>query len=839
MIWFIPMFFVHYLKVAIRNLRRTKLFSVINILGLSIGMATCLLILHYVNFERSYDRFHKDSERIYRLRYERTSEDGTAVRFASCCPPAVDAIRDVFPEVETIARIFRNQTVVSLNDQDVKFTEDRMYFVEHGFFQIFHLHFIEGDPVNDIRKASMAFISRSTAEKYFGASDPIGKTLNVGGKTDFKVAGVFEDCPPNSHLKLDIILSYEDIRSLFGPDVLESWGHTGFFTYIRFKEGTDSQAFQNKMPALVEKSCGELMRAYKVLIELKLQRLDDIHLTSHFMQEYEINGNRDSVNFLMIVAVFIVFMAWINYINLSTAHALTRSKEVGLRKVVGASRRHIITQLFFETLIINLIAITLAVVLVQIFLPSFSRIAGTPLVFVIWEQPLFWISLSALFLGGIFLSGLYPVAAISSFQPAEVLKGSLGKTPKGMNLRKILVVFQFVMALVLLTGTFAVSRQIFFMKNQPLGFDRDHILVVNAPRIIDESSLKRIDVFKEELLKHSGIQKMCVVTEVPGRQIYWDAGAIHRAGEDPGKGKNYQIVGVDYDYLDVFQLKLLHGRNFSKEFPSDNMALILNETAVRWMGFESSEAAVGQQVDYWGEFYTVIGVFSDFHQQSPKQAFEPHIYRFIPYGLRWIGKFAIKIDAQNEKESITLVGEQYARFFPENPYEYFFLDDYFNQQYRGDELFGRCFFPFIPVCYRTGDIRDVGLFGIATYQRGRDTQSPWCNHGKYFETFGLGFLGVDPYFPVHCLAPDLLGNPTVAEYVCAENAPPCFTIPHPPGNHHRNHHFDYQFPYRKSGNSGSGGCHQTRMNILEIFMLSEDFKHLPSPLFSAALNCAR
>ncbi len=706
------MILVHYLKVAIRNLRRTKLFSVINILGLAVGMATCLLILHYVSFEKSYDRFHESSERIYRLRYERTSEEGTAVRFASCTPPAAEAIRGVFPEVEYIARIFRNQTVVSLKDQNKKFTEERMYYAEPDFFKMFHLDFREGSPLSDIRKANMAFISLSTAEKYFGAEHPIGKTLAVGGNTDYTVAGLFEDVPPNSHLKMDIILSYESIHSLFGPDVLESWGHTGFFTYIRFKEGTDPEAFQKKMPDLVEKSCGELMRAFKVSIELKLQKLTDIHLTSHFMQEYEINGSRDSVNFLMIVAVFIVVMAWINYINLSTARALTRSKEVGLRKVVGASRRHVIAQLFFETLIINLIAINLAIVLVQIFLPAFIRIAGTPMSYSIWEQPWFWISLSALFLGGIFLSGSYPVAAVSAFHPAEVLKGTLGNTPKGMNLRKALVVFQFVMALVLMTGTFAVSRQIIFMKNQDLGFDKDQILVVNAPRIRDESSLKRIDVFKEELLKQSGIQKICVVTEVPGRQIYWDNGAIHRAGEDPGKGKNYQIVGVDYDYVDVFQLKILYGRNFSREFPADNKALLLNETAVRWMGFESSEAAVGQQVDYWGEFYTVIGVLSDFHQQSPKQSFEPHIYRFIPYGLRWTGKFALKVSAQNVRETVAQVGKQYAQLFPENPYEYFFLDDYFDQQYKADELFAGVIGIFAMLAIL---VTGLGIFGMSAF----------------------------------------------------------------------------------------------------------------------------
>ena len=702
----------HYLKVAIRNLTRTKLFSVINILGLAVGMAICLLILHYVSFERSYDRFHEDSGRIYRLRYERTSEEGTAVRFASCCPPAADAIRDVFPEVEIIARIFRNQTIVSLKDKNVKFMEQRMYFVEPGFLQIFKLEFFAGNPASDIRKANMAFLSRSTAEKYFGAENPIGRTLTLEGKSDFRVAGLFEDVPPNSHLKMDIILSYENIRSLFGPDVLESWGHTGFFTYIRFKEDADPAVFQEKMPGLVEKSCGELMRTYKVLIELKLQPLTDIHLTSHFMQEYEPNGNRESVDFLMIVAVFIVVMAWVNYINLSTARALTRSKEVGLRKVVGASRRHIVTQLFYETLIINLIAVTLAVVLVQIFLPVFSGIAGTPAAFHMWHRPWFWTALSALLLGGIFLSGSYPVAAVSSFKPADVLKGSLRNTPKGMNLRKVLVVFQFIMALVLMTGTFAVSRQILFMKNRNLGFDKDQILVVNAPRIRDESSAKKIDVFKEELLKQSDILKICNVTEVPGRQIYWDAGAIHRAGEDPGKGKNYQIVGVDYDYVDVFQLKILHGRNFSREFPADKKALLLNETAVRWLGFESSEAAVGQQVDYWGEFFTVIGVLSDFHQQSPKQAFEPHIYRFIPYGLRWIGKFALKINTRNVRETVALVGKTYADFFPENPYEYFFLDDYFDQQYRADELFGRVVGIFaVLAIFVTG----LGIFGMSAF----------------------------------------------------------------------------------------------------------------------------
>ncbi len=707
------MMWLHYLKITLRTLRRSKLFSFINVLGLSVGMAASLLILHYVNYEKSYDRFHPDYERIYRLRYERTSEDGTAVRFASCCPPAADAIRGVFPEAETIARIYRNRAVVSLKDRDVKYTEERMYFVEPDFFRLFRVEFIEGDPLNDIRKPNMAFISCSTAKKYFGTESPLGKFFTVDGKTDYRIAGLFEDIPANSHLKFDIILAYENIRSLFKPEVFESWGYTGYFTYIKFREGADPEAFQKKMPGLVERSCGEMMKAYKVLIELKLQPLTDIHLTSHYMQEYEINGSRDAVDVLMIIAFFIIVMAWVNYVNLSTSRALGRAREVGLRKVVGASRRHIVVQLFFETFVMNFIAVSLALLLVQTFLPVFGRVSGTPSTYIIWGKAWFWISVVVMWLVGVLLSGSYPVAAISSFRPALVLKGGLGNTPsRGLTLRKTLVVFQFVVAIVLLGATFAVYRQIGFMKNQDLGFDKDQILVVNLPRIREEPFAEKIDVFKEDLLKQSDIQKLCVATEVPGRQIYWDAGAIHKAGEDAGSGKNYMIVGVDYDYVDVFDLKLLYGRSFSREFPADKMSLILNETAVKWMGFESSEMAVGQQVDYWGEIYTVIGILSDFHHQSLKQDFEPTIYRLVPYGLTWIGKFALKVNSRNIQDTISMVGREYTRLFPESPFEYFFLDDYFNQQYEGDELFGRVagIFSLLTIF-----VTSLGIFGMSAF----------------------------------------------------------------------------------------------------------------------------
>ncbi len=679
-------------------------------MGLAVGMTACLLILHYVSFEKSYDRFHENSERIYRLRYERTSEEGKTVKFASCCPPAAPLIRERYPEVEKIARIFRYRASVSFGD--IKFSEERMYFAEPSFLDILKFKFIKGDPLNGIREPNKAFISQATAKKYFGNHDPMDKTFSVDKKVDYKIVGIFEDIPQNSHLKFDILLSYKNLFSLYGQEYHESWGHTGVFTYVQLKPQTDPLTFENKLVDLVESACGDLMRTYKVLIKLKMQPLNDIHLTSHFMQEYEINGSRDSVNFLLIIALFIIIIAWVNYINLSTARSLTRAKEVGLRKAVGASRRQLMVQFLFETILINLAALFIAFGLVELFKPFFSQITGTPLNYNIWGESWFWTTVPTMFLVGAFLSGLYPIAAMSSFEPAAVLKGRLGNAAKGMNLRKALVVFQFVMAFVLIAGTFAVYWQITFMKNQDLGFNIEQTLVVKAPRVRDESFNEKFKTFKETLLSNSNVSKFCVATEVPGRQILWDAGAIRRAGEDTSKGKNYQIVGIDYDFADVFDLKFIHGRNFSKEFPTDEDALILNETAVKWMGFENSKAAVGQQVDYWGEFYTIIGVLKDYHQQSLKEAFEPHIFRLMPYGRDIRGVSAIKINTHNIKETIRLVHQRYDQFFPGNPFDYFFLDDYYNQQYKEDELFGKVFgiFSFLALF-----ITSLGIFGLSSF----------------------------------------------------------------------------------------------------------------------------
>jgi putative ABC transport system permease protein len=681
--------FANYLKIAFRTMRKTKLFTLINILGLAIGIASCLLILFYVNFEKNYDQFHEDKELIYRLRYERYSEDGSDVKFASCTPPAGKRIRERYPEVEKISRIFNLKASVS--HKEIMFTEEKIFYMEPEFFEIFNYPFLSGNPVNSLNDPNNAFISASTARKYFGNQDPLGKIISVDKKTDYHIVGVFEDIPQNTHLKFEIILPFKNLESEFGEDYTENWGHTGTYTYLKMKADTDLEAFKTKLADLVETEFGEALEYYNMKMVLPMQPLTEIHLRSHFMQEYEVNGDQDSVDFLSIIAFFVIIIAWVNYINLTAAHSLTRAREVGLRKVVGAKRGQIIAQFFVETLVTNALALIIAFGLVEMSLPMFGQITGIGSGFYIFSQPQIWLVAALLFFVGIIFAGLYPVLVLSSFEPIVVLRATFSSKIKGFSIRKALIVFQFSIALILMAGTFAVYNQLSFMQNQPLGFDMDKVFVVKMPRIRGENYQSKVPAFKEEMLNQANVKSVCVATGVPGRQSYWDAGAIHRAGEDKSKSKNYQIIGIDYDFVDVFNLQILHGRNFSKEFSTDTSGLILNETAIQWMGFENSKSAVGQQVDYWGKIYTIVGVLKDYHQQSLKEDFEPHLFRLMPYGRGKRGLFAFKLNTANYQESIEEIKNKYASFFPGNPYDYFFLDEYFNQQYQADQLYGKVF----------------------------------------------------------------------------------------------------------------------------------------------------
>lgn len=698
--------FLNYLKSAYRSILKSKTSSLINSLGLTMGMTACLLILHYVHFERSYDQFHDNHERIYRLRYERESEDGSAVRFASCCPPAGALIRERYPQVEKLARIFKTQATVSY--QDNKYYEDRLFFADPEFFEIFNFNFISGDPLKSLAEPGNAFVSASTARKYFGHTDPVGRIISLDRTTDYHIVGVFEDVPGNSHIKFDFLFPLKNIEAQYGDEYMLAWGHTGMYTYILLENHVTPEQLEDEFPALVSEQCPWL-KEYKMDIFLKMQPLTDIHLNSRFMQEYEAGGNRNAVRYLFVIALFIIVMAWVNYINLSTARALYRAKEVGLRKVVGATRGNLIFQFFIETVGLNLFAMGLTFLLLEFLQLPFHQLTGMPIDLSVWNEVWFWPWAGLLLCAGILLSGLYPILYMTSFRITTVLKGRIRQ---GVLLRKTLVIFQFIMALILLVSTFTIYRQLDYMRKQDLGFDMEQILVFKTPRIRSTSPEESFKNFREVLLNQTRAVNACHITEVPGRQIYWDAGAIKKMGEADSKGKNYQIVGIDYHFTDVFDLEFVAGRSFSQEFTTEATNLILNETAVSWMGFENAESAVGQKVDYWDQIFTIVGVMKNFHQQSLREAFEPHIYRYMPTGRGTRGQFAVKLRTESIQKTIEEISRLYAEFFPGNPFDFFFLDTYYNEQYKSDELFGKVFQLFSSL---TIFITALGLFGISSF----------------------------------------------------------------------------------------------------------------------------
>jgi putative ABC transport system permease protein len=698
---------LYHFKISVRNILKNKLFSLINIFGLSVGITAFILILLYVRYEKSYDRFYENSNRIFRLRYERSSAEGETVKFASCCPPAAIRIRELYPEVEKIARIFRYRATVIFGDR--KYYEERMYFAEYQIFEVFDFKLIAGDPLKGIAGANCAFISETYAKKYFGSSDPLGQTITVDKEMSFVITGVFRDIPQNSHLKIDIMLSWPNLITHYGPDIESSWGDTGFFTYFILKPNASPKEFEEKLKSLVERDFGEVLRSYKLTCDLKVQPLTDIHLKSHFMQELDANGNNDTVMFLNIIAFFILIIAWVNYINITTARSLTRAPEVGLSKVAGATRGQLIGQFFIETFLVNLAAFITSMVLILILFPLFCNLTGITSDYILWKESWFWLTFSALLVLSVFLSGIYPVFVLTSFKTSEVIKGKYIHSRGGIFIRKALLAFQLIMAISLITCTIFVFRQVSFLQSRDKGISISNILVVRAPRVRDATFGSKLLALREELIKNQVITKFSVGTEVPGRQILWDAGGIFRVGSD--QSKNYQIVGIDYDYLALLDAKIIAGRSFERSF-SDSSSLVLNEKATKWMGFGSPGEAVNQRVNYWDKIYTIVGVVKDYCQQSPKEAFEPHIFRFMPHGRDIRGFFLMKIFPGSENSALKLAGEKYMEFFPDNPFDYFFLDEYYRQQYKNEKLLGTTFGAFALLSII---VTCLGIFGLTSF----------------------------------------------------------------------------------------------------------------------------
>jgi putative ABC transport system permease protein len=444
----------NYFRTALRNLFKHKVFSIINVFGLALGIAACLLILQYVWFEWSYDNFHEKGNRIFRLQQNRYNEGKLSTQWAAGAAGIGPAVKASIPEVESFAKLTKTGGVITY--QDEKFREEQLYFANDAFLPMFSYKVIKGKAQGALAEPNTAVITESAAKKYFGNQDPIGKIISRNKKVDYKITAVTADMAANTHLKFEVLLSFATFVNITSTDAETSMEWDGFYTYLLLKSGTDHKVVETKIAQLVEKTFGADMKERNVKTEYKLQPLKDIHLYSKYMMEAEVNGNGQSVNFLLVIAIFIIIIAWINYINLSTARSQERAKEVGVRKVMGSHRSQLIRQFMLESLLINFLAVILAFILVVISLPLFNSLTGKNVSFSLLTDIRFWFALATIFTAGSFLSGLYPAFVLSSFQPIAVLKGKLAKTSHGAFLRQSLVIFQFAASVTLMVGTFSV-----------------------------------------------------------------------------------------------------------------------------------------------------------------------------------------------------------------------------------------------------------------------------------------------------------------------------------------------------------------------------------------------
>jgi putative ABC transport system permease protein len=708
----------NYLLTTIRNISRRKGFSTLNVLGLSIGLAASLLILQYVKDELSYDDFHENAENVYRVQYDYYRDGERVFQCATAFNNVGPQLKADYPEVENFCRLYLRYGGGVVRYEDVAIKENNIFNADQSFFEIFSYPLIEGDRATALKEPNTAVIEEKTAKKFFGNASPIGKRIKFGNNEEYEITGVLRS-PENSHLKFSLLFSYKTYPK-FWPEMTSenwenAWGWYDFYNYIQLKPGTDPRALEAKFPEFIKKHGPE---DGDKSTRFSLQHLPDIHLYSDLIQEARVNGNGKSVYFLMIIALFILVIAWVNYINLATARAIERAKEVGVRKSIGAARTQLMGQFVAEAFLLNLLAVVIAIVLVTMAIPFFNSLSGKELTMSILTSSYLWYTLAGLFIVGSVFSGIYPAFILSSYKPAHVLKGNMKGSAEGIALRKGLVVFQFVASVSLIAGTLIVFQQLQFMQNRDLGIDINQMLVINAPGVVEnqDAYVSKYETFKTEMLRHPAVRKMAGSSEIPGNLIYWTSGS-KRIGMDQETASTIMYrLGVDYDFFNTYGNKIIAGRGYTREYTADSSSVVLNRKAVDVLGFKNIEEAIGRKIRIGGDTLTVVGVVENYHQEGLKQDFRQTAFHLAPRDQAY---YTLKIDQENLGQTLAYAKEKYAEIFPGNPFEYFFLDSFFNRQYKNDQQFGQVFGFFALLAIF---VASLGLFGLASFTAAQRTK---------------------------------------------------------------------------------------------------------------------
>ncbi len=697
----------NYFKIAIRNLWRHRGFSFINISGLAIGLTAGFLILLYVGFELSYDKFHTKADRIYRVVADiKTPTDNIEANIPSWAVPP--HLEKEFPEITSAVRISGLNMLV--RKDEVKFMEENAIAADSAFFNLFDFKLVQGDK-NKVLKAPFSIVlSKTTAKKYFGDQDPMGKTLKIFDEGRIAtVTGVMEDIPENSHINTDMVLSMTSYTQDMNVELDTQWGSYNASAYILVGANTNIDQLESKFPDFLERNNGEAMKSDKMFVTLFLEPFKDVYLRSP--RGGAGDGSIDNVYIFSIIAIFILLIACINFINLTTARSVERAKEVGIRKVIGAEKRQLGLQFIGESVIISLLAFILTVVLTALLLPYFNELAGKIVSNGIFSSPIHILTLFLISLSIGVLAGIYPALVLSSFKPISVLKGSFSTGTKGVLLRKGLVISQFTISIALIIGTIIIYSQMSFMRNQELGFDKDQMLILET-----NVSPSQIEL-KQAIDDLPGVKSTSFSSSVPGAgnnaaysEIENNIGELQIA--------NLDVYFVDEDYIPQFDLKLLAGRAFSRDFATDSTeAMVINETAVKLFGYNKPEEAIGKNFKQWGREGKIIGVVQDFHYRSLQRNINPLTIRLEPQATNLI---AVKINPQNIKQVVASIEKKWQTIMPDKPFNYYFLDELFNQQYQSEERFGNLFLNFAALAILISCLGLLGLAAYSTLQRRRE-----------------------------------------------------------------------------------------------------------------------
>jgi putative ABC transport system permease protein len=696
------------LKIAIRSLLRHKAFSFINILGLAVGISACFLIYLYVTFETSFDKFHTKADRIYRVVADVVTPTETIKSSYITTPVAPNLKRD-FPEIEDAVRIAPDEFLVKKGN--VKFQEKKTVLADSTLFNVFDFPLIAGNKKTALIEPMSVVISQTTAKKYFGNTDPMGQEIQITGDAfNAKITGVMKDIPKNSQIEADLIVSKSSTAKMGGYGMSDSeWTNHTNYTYILVKPNTNVKALAAKFPAFQEFHNGADAKKFQMQDYLSLEPLRDVYLKSK--REGFVTGSISNVYIFSAIAIFILLIACINFINLTTARSSERAKEVGIRKVVGALRFQLARQFISESIIICLIAFALSLVLSAIILPLFNELAGKEISDSIFNNPL---QVAGLFVISVIIglvAGIYPSLVLSSFKPVSILKGRFSTGSKGLLLRKSLVVFQFTISIILITGTIIVYRQLNYMRSQSLGFNKEQTVVIKT------NYDKNKDVFKQSLSSIPGVLSTTISSHVPGGGSNSAYSSVENKRGEMQKS-NIDLYFVDFDYVKQYDLKLAAGRTFSKDFPTDStQAMVINEAASRMLGYSTPQEAIGRKFDQWGRKGQIIGVLKDFHYKSLQSNIPPLVMRFEPWGL---GTISVKVAAANLPATLKAIGDKWAQVIPNRPFEYNFLDEFYDRQYRAEDHFGNLFFNFAILAIFISCLGLLGLSSYSTMQRTKE-----------------------------------------------------------------------------------------------------------------------